>query len=374
MILPIRTFDQLVQDMASAINASTSSLFDLSVGTILRAIIEANAAMVQWAQWLAILALGTARAATSAGPDLDSWMADFSLVRLPPTYASGFVTLSRYSTFTQALIPVGSSVRTQDGKISFAIVSDPTISSWNSQENSYILPSGISSIDLPILALSPGSSSNVAPGTVTLLASPIPGIDTVINADTVSGGTDAETDASFRSRFSLYFNSRSRATVDAIAYAITQTDPTLTSLILENTAQDGTSSIGSVLIIIDKYGCQLSDIQLQEISTAVEYVRPIGTFFSVQSATAVSAVFAMKLTLAQNATVAAVESEIEAAISAYVQSLPIGGSISFTRVAQVCFNASDFVVNVTNLSVNGQSTDVSLPSTQVFFYNGITFS
>src|ERR1022692_4874685 len=112
MNLPTRSFTDIIRDMCAAITTSVSGLIDVSIGSVLRAIIESNAAIVLWVQWLVLLTLQTTRAATSAGTDLDSWMADFSLLRLPATAASGVVSFSRYSGVAGTLIPAGTVVKT----------------------------------------------------------------------------------------------------------------------------------------------------------------------------------------------------------------------------------------------------------------------
>src|SRR5580698_6584272 len=113
MNLPTRGFTAIVRDMSAAITASAGNLIDISVGSVLRAIIEANAAIVLWVQWLTLLTLQATRAATSTGGDLDSWMADFSFSRLAPIAASGVMTFSRFSGTTAAYIPLGTVVKTQ---------------------------------------------------------------------------------------------------------------------------------------------------------------------------------------------------------------------------------------------------------------------
>ena len=105
MQLSLRTFSSLVQDMAAAVQASASQLLDLTVGSTLRAVLEANASVGLWMQWLILLVLRTTRAATSSGSDLDSWMADMTLVRLPAVAATGTVTFSRFTATIAGLIP-----------------------------------------------------------------------------------------------------------------------------------------------------------------------------------------------------------------------------------------------------------------------------
>ncbi len=48
MNLPTRNLTDIVRDMSAAITASAGRLIDISVGSVLRAIIEANAAIVLW--------------------------------------------------------------------------------------------------------------------------------------------------------------------------------------------------------------------------------------------------------------------------------------------------------------------------------------
>src|ERR1700749_4411487 len=95
MQLSLRTFNTLVESMAVAVQASATQLLDLTVGSALRAVLEANASVCLWMQLLILELLRTTRAATSTGTDLDSWMADLSLTRLPAVSATGIVTFSR---------------------------------------------------------------------------------------------------------------------------------------------------------------------------------------------------------------------------------------------------------------------------------------
>ena len=83
MQLPLQTFSTLVANAAAAVQGSARQLVDLTIGSTLRAVLEANASLALWMQWLILLVLRTTRAATSTGADLDTWVADFGLARLP---------------------------------------------------------------------------------------------------------------------------------------------------------------------------------------------------------------------------------------------------------------------------------------------------
>src|SRR5487761_2698298 len=110
MKLALQTFTSLVQGMAATTQSASRQVLDLTVGSTLRAILEANASVGLWMQWLILQVLQMTRAATSSGVDLDSWMADFSLARLPATFATGTVTFSRLVPTIPASISPGTLV------------------------------------------------------------------------------------------------------------------------------------------------------------------------------------------------------------------------------------------------------------------------
>jgi uncharacterized phage protein gp47/JayE len=89
--LNLKGFSQLIEDMSAALQSSATTLVDVSVGSVIRAIFEANASVALWIQWLILQVLQTTRASTSIGSDLDSWMLDFGLGRLPAVPSTGIV-------------------------------------------------------------------------------------------------------------------------------------------------------------------------------------------------------------------------------------------------------------------------------------------
>src|SRR5271170_5661839 len=121
MNLSLKGFTQLLEDMSAALQSSATTLVDVSVGSVIRAIFEANASVVLWLQWLILQVLQTTRASTSSGTDLDSWMMDFGLSRLPAEPSTGIVTFSRFAANLSALIQVGTTAKTTDGSLSFTV-------------------------------------------------------------------------------------------------------------------------------------------------------------------------------------------------------------------------------------------------------------
>jgi len=372
MNLPIRSFTTIVRDMSAAITTSASSLIDMSVGSVLRAIIEANAAIVLWVQWLTILTLQVTRAATSTGPDLDSWMADFSLSRLPASPGSGVITVSRYSTTAAAYLPAGSIVKTQDGSVSFSVTIDLTNSCWVSTLNAYSLAIGVTAIDVPITAAVSGLSGNVLANVITLLASPVGGIDLINNENATSGASAAETDQAFRIRFTAWFAARSRATIDAIGYAVSQVQAGLNYVIRENVDAQGNLRPGNVLIVVSDGSGALSNDLFNSLSIAVGAVRPVGTSFSIQPPQITQVQVGLAIDCPE-LSVSTVHSVLNSAIENYVNTLDIGGTLSLTRISQLVYLTEPSIINVSNVTLNGGQVDLAASFTGAFQFAGVTY-
>jgi hypothetical protein len=65
--------------------------------------------------------------------------------------------------------------------------------------------------------------------------------------------------------------------------------------------------------------------------------------------------------LSATATSALVLSGISNSIATYLDNLPIGIGASVTRVAQYGYLASTSIVNITNVQLNGLSSDITVP-------------
>src|SRR5258707_1259181 len=98
-------FTSIVRNTVTAIQAGSAQLLNLTVGSVLRAIVEAIAGVILWLQGLITYVLTLTRFATSKGADADSWGADYGFVREGAVPATGQVTFTRFTTTTQSVIP-----------------------------------------------------------------------------------------------------------------------------------------------------------------------------------------------------------------------------------------------------------------------------
>lgn len=362
MQLPLQDFTTLVRTASAAVQAAASGLVDLTVGSVLRAVLEANAALALWMQWLILQLLGATRAATSQGTDLDTWVADFGVARLPGSPAGGQVLFSRTTPGQAALIPAGSQVRTADAPgstdaASFAVVADPTHAAWTG--DAYRIAAADTSILLPVAALLPGAASNVQPGAIALLASSLPGIDAVTNPLPLLGGLDAEPDTALRARFANFLDSRVRATSAAIAYAIASVRQGLRFTLAENQDTSGAFRPGTVTITLDDGTGRPGPTLLAAVAAAVETVRPLGSTISIRPPLLLGANIA--LTLAPTSLRAEAALPVTNAVAAWINALPIGAPLRLSRIISLAYAAHPGITDVAGVTINGLGADLEPP-------------
>jgi uncharacterized phage protein gp47/JayE len=374
--LSLQTFTNLVENAAAAVQGACSQLLDLTVGSVLRAILEANASVALWIQWLIVQVLALTRAATSTLTDLDSWMADYSFYRLAAVASTGAVTFSRYSPSTTALVvpyfnadgsinTAGAQVKSADGTQIFGVTVDTTNAAWNASQGGYLVASGVASVTVPVQDLTPGVGGNVQPGTISLVASAIPGIDTVTNALAFSNGEDAETDAAFRARFWLYIAGLSKATPLAVDSAVAGVQDGITYAILENQNASGGYQPGNFIVVVNNGTGNPPTSLLNSVANAVNAVRPLGSTFAVQAPVVTTVNVSLTLTVATGYVKNNLIGPVATAIENYIAGLAIGAPLSYGRVFQVAFDTSPGITNVSSLTLNGGTADVTVGASGV---------
>jgi uncharacterized phage protein gp47/JayE len=364
MQLQLQTFSSLVSAAAAAVQGSAKQLIDLTVGSTLRALLEASASVGLWMQWLILQVLQMTRAATSAGADLDSWMADFDLTRLPAVAATGSVTFSRFTPTNSALVPLGTQVKTADATLAFDVTQDTTNATWNAMLNGYLIPAGQTNVTVPVLAEVAGSSGNVQANTITLVSTAIAGVDTVTNALAFTNGIDAETDAALRTRFQNYINTRCQATATAISYAVSSVQQGLTWTIQENTTAASVCTPGNFVVTVDDGTGDPSSALLANVQTAIAAVRPVGSAFQVLAPSVVAADISLTVTAAAGYTQAQAAAAAETALAAAVNAGGMGTAFMFGTIYQVALNCPS-VAAVEGVTLNCATSDLTVTQAQV---------
>ena len=365
MAISTQDFPTIVRNSVTAVQGAARGLVDLTIGSILRAVLEANATVILFLQGLILQLLATTRAATSNLADLDTFMADYGVTRLAAVAASGLVTVSRATATAQAVVPVGSVFLSADGTQTYTALLDTTNTAYSASLSGYVLAAGVTSITLTVTAVTAGIAGNAVIGQVSLLNQPIPGVDSVTNAAAFTNGVDPESDAALRIRFVAYIASLSKATKTAIGNAITSLRQGTTYLLTENVSYAGTAQPGYCYVVVDDGTGVPSSAFLATVGNAIDVVRPVTSTFGVFAPIVVTANVAMTVANSAGYSHAAITALVSTAIANYINALTIGQTLTYSRLTQIAYDASPGVTNVTSVTLNGGTTDLVATSQQV---------
>lgn len=359
-----KRFATLVADFAAAAQAASTAALDFSVGSVFRALAEATGGVATWLQKLYLFALSITRLQTSQGVWVDTYVGDFALTRLPAVAATGLATLSRSTATAQAVVPVGTSIATQDGTQTFTVTADTSNSAYGATvapggKPGYAVAAGVQTLTVPAAADVAGTGGNVNANTITALRSAVLGIDAVTNATAFTTGQDAETDAALKARFKLYIASLARATAPAIGYALTSLQQGVQYTITENAQHSGTPDNGYLTIVVDDGTGAPSSVLLAAAVIAVDSYRAAGVRFGVFAPSVVNVTVSCTITTATGYGHSALVAQVAAALAAYINGLGLGTTLRWSRLEQVAYDVSPGITNVASLLVNGGTADVS---------------
>jgi hypothetical protein len=364
-----KTFATITQDFTAAAQATSETPLDFRVGSVWLALAEAVGGNVDWLQKLYLFALTTERLATSQGPWVDTWTADYmppfpgtSSPRLPATSALGTVQFSRSTPQNQAIIPVGSVVATFDAQETFQVVADNTNTSYSATitpGGGYIIPAGVPSVNVPVSGLNPGSDGNVQANTITLIQSSLIGVDNVTNLGPITSAQDPETDSQLKARFVQYIASLSQGTDQALQYAITSLKQGLQAVVHDNVDTDGATDYGNVIIYVDDGSGNPPSTTVASALTAVQNVHAAGVRISVLGATMLPVSVSMTIITGAGYYHPTVVAAVGNAIETYIDNLGLEQPLPYSEVIHVAYSASQGVTNVLNTTVNGATSDIT---------------
>lgn len=372
--LSLLNFNSLVQTMAAYAQGAASVTLNFAVGSVLRAIFQASAAIGLWLQSLLVQVLAATRLSTSIGTQVDSFVNDFGLSRQQAVAATGTVTFSRYTSTLTATIPPGATVQTSDGSVSFAVIADTTQSAWSEAQNAYVIPAGVPSANVTVQAQTAGIVGNVLANTITVITQAVPGVDYVTNPSAFTNGVAAQSDAALKAAFVQYINTRALGTVAAAQYAVEALGENVTATIDENVSVSGAYQPGNFVVTVDNGTGSPPSALIASAQAAVEGVRAAGITFAVQPPTVITANVSVMLTLQSGAGSSAIQTSVSATISDYINALPVGAALPYMRLAQLIFDASPYILNVTALTLNGSTSDLGGGISQVVRAGSMTIN
>ncbi len=385
MQLSLQTKSQVVATLTAAVQgAAAAGGFTISMnpGSAMLAFGNACAGVYLWLQWLATQVLSAARLATCSGSDCDSFCADFGFIRIAGTPATGEVTFARYSAAQQAVIQVGSTIKTTDGTQSFVLIADTTQPAYSASAYAYVIPAGVVSITATVQNSVVGAAGNIIAGALGLVTSNIPYVDTVTNAAAFTDGLNAESDTAFKFRFGLFLTSLAKATPIALQSAVLGVAQSLTCAVLSGVqAVGGGFAPGYGVIAVDDGSGATPGAVLAAVAAAATgpSMLALGALCAVVQAPVVSADVALTITCATPVQKAAAVPLVTAAITAYIAALPVAtvaapAPLPYSALIKIAYGASANVTNVSSVTLNGATTDIGGAPGTVVRANTVTVS
>ena len=368
--LPTQSFATIVANVVAGIQGRANKLINFAVGSTLRAIAEGFAGLFLWFQALVLQLLTAIRLSTSSGVDVDTFTADFMETvgisngvpspRLGAEASTGVVTYSRMTAApSTCFVQVGATMQTADGTESFAVVANTSYSNYSASLNGYTLAASTASMNVPVACTTPGAGGNVVIGAISVMTTPITGIDTVTNVAAFTNGFNQESDAQLKARFPLYIASLAKGTEGAIGYAVQSLQLNMQYQIWE----PGIGGFATLTVFVDDGSGAIPSTTLTAAQIAVFGVKAAGVQAAVLAATTILANVTMTIATAAGYNHNTLVAQVISAVTLYINGLGLGatpaaGQLSYLRLAQVAFNVSAGVVDVTGFSLNGAQADV----------------
>jgi hypothetical protein len=370
--LTTKNFTTLVQEWAAVVQSSVAAVFPAVVlsftkGAVLRALAEAQASVSLWLQGLILQLLTVTRLITSFGVDVDSFVNDYGLTRLPANASTGFVTFSRATPTNPAVIPVGAIVQSADGTQTFTVYADPTNGAYSVNAGGpgipgFTIPAQVTSLNVGVQNTIAGATGNVQAGAVTIIQTGITGVDFVTNGGAFTNGFNAESDIALKARFVLFINSLARGTEGALGFAVQSVQQGIQYQLQENLPAGG-SIFPAVTMWVDDGSGAISAVTLAGCQAAANAYRAAGVSLAVFPATTLLANVQMTIVTALGFDHPTVVAQVVGALQLYIQGLGLGatpalGTLSYLRLAQIAFDASPGVIDVNAYVLNGTTADL----------------
>jgi len=373
MPLPILSFQQTVDAQATAMQASTPIPLDFTTGAILLALVESNAGNTLWLQSVAEQVLATTRLTTSVNNDVDTFVEQFGLTRNPATPASGYVTLSRFTSNLQATISIGATVSAISNGISYIVGIDTTNPYYSPSLSAYILPIGVSETNVPVTATTAGEIGNLVANQITTISSIIFNIDTVTNHDAFVNGRDAESDDALKTRFVLFINSLSKATKSALGNAISNVSGVDRYELIENSDLLSSFHPGFFYALIDDGTGNASTELLETVSAQLDVTRAFTVAFASYAPTQYPMSFSANVYTDKSIPDNTVKAAVIESLQNYVSRQGFQSLFAWSEVPRIIYETNltlsglpmSPITNVSNWLVNGSTNDIQLTGRKI---------
>lgn len=347
MAFQIKSFDQLVQDMVSYIVANSTKISDLTPGSVIRSFCEATALSLE--EYYVAVYLGFRRYLE----DIQETIFDFE--RKSGVKATTSVVFSRTGTTGVVPIPAGTEVQTASGLKFFTTVVGS-------------IPDGnTSSASIEVEAEEVGTTYNVLAGTITILGDDIDGVETVTNGNAATGGVNEESDFAYKRRFQSYIEGLGKSNISGLIEGALSVEGVTSASVVELFPPVGNVNVR--LYIDDGSSDGVSAAKVTEVQSIIDGdgtetnpgYRAAGVNVNVLQPGIVTQDITMTVTVSAGVDTDQLQTDINLAITTYVNSLGVGANIIFNELVAAVME----VFGVVDVSFSNPTANVAISASQV---------
>lgn len=260
---------------------------------------------------------------TAEGAYLEEHAAQRNITRKAATKASGYVIFSTSAEeHGNITIPAGTVVCTSTDAKRFVTDSDA------------VIPSGSNNCYVNVTAAEGGSSYNVGIGAVSIIVTPVLGVDSVTNDLRIVGGTDAETDEQLRERVKDSFLNISNGTNAAYYRSVAMSFDGIYSASVVGRGR-GT---GTVDVYVSGRGTYVPLEKRREIEDVLLSARELNVDVRVLNPAPVTINLYIMLTLAEGYSFSVVSEQVRSAVTDYIDGLGIGADVLLSNISEIVYH------------------------------------
>lgn len=362
MALVIREFETMVDETLQRIVNANIGITNIIPGSVIRTIIESLLVETDIQNYTIGQIYKAMNIDTAEGSDLDAVVAILGVVRKPATYAIGTVTFGRSDVYsTDIAIQYAQMISTRQnsnsGDILEFIVTDEDAR----------LTAGELETTVNIRAIEPGYIY-LPVDTITIMNTPIIGIEYVTNKTEFYGGTDRETDDELRYRAKQALAGLGKGTCSALRSALLELTGVVDAIPIDLSRGVGTADIVTITSDIPP-----SDTLKNQIEDVVDITKSAGIDVGIIYPTISAQDITVTISDVTGATLSqdAIDSAGEAIVT-YCNMLSVGDVLIISQLERAIGNAIDNID--VDVIVTTPSSNVVPTSTQVIRNNVITIN
>jgi uncharacterized phage protein gp47/JayE len=299
-----KSFQDILRDLFEYVGQG-GKVTDFNVGSVLRTILEAVAAIVEEVWYMLQFFVSLFFLDTSQGEWVDRRLNDLGMARKEGAAAYGSITIGRDSPSPISIfISAGTIFQNATGELQYATQAD------------VILNIGSYTVDVEVEAVDSGTAYNLPTDTILKQSGiAISGIEWA-KIKLMGGGEDIESDEDYKNRVPAYFDSLSRGTAPAIRYAASSV-----SGVVSVTLKENVPSKGWFTVYIDDGSGVANETLLQTVRAVLEDYRAFTIQYIVDTAKLTDFATTMQVITKADTNADAVKAAVQAAIVNYVNAL-----------------------------------------------------